>query len=174
MPELSEKLREEMNRQIQEETYSAYLYYSMAAWFDSENLPGFAVWMKVQAMEELTHAHRFFRHIIERRGEVELLDIAKPPTKWDSPLKAFEDAYKHELHITARIHHLMKLARDEGDYQAETGILQWFVTEQIEEEVQTDEIVQKLKMIGDKKHGLYMLDKELGTRTFVWPPDLPV
>lgn len=166
MPDLSKKLLEEMNKQIQEEIYSAYLYYSMAAWFEAENLPGFGNWLKVQALEELTHAHKFYRHIIERRGEVNLLPIAQPPYKWDSPLAAFRAAFEHEVHITERINYLMKIAREENDYAAETGILQWFVEEQIEEEVQTDEVVQKLKLVSDQKPALYMLDKEMATRIF--------
>jgi ferritin len=172
MPEINKNVTKEFNKQIQEETYSAWLYYSMAAWFEGKNLTGFAMWLKVQALEEMTHAHRFYHHIIDRLGEVELLEIAKPPKEWDSPLAAFEAAYKHEVHITNRIHHLMKLVRDEGDFSAEFGLLNWFETEQIEEEQQTDAIAQKLRTLGDSKDGLILLDKELGIRTFIMPVDL--
>jgi ferritin len=174
MPDLSKKLHKEMNKQIQEELYSAYLYYSMGAWFESQNLLGFAHWLRVQAMEEITHAHRFHNHIIlDRRSDVEMLELAKPPCKWESPLAAFEDAFKHEQHITERIHHLMKIATDEGDYQTIVGLLNWFVTEQIEEEMNVDEYVQKLKMVGDSKNGLYLLDKEAAGRSFMPPPEVP-
>lgn len=171
MANISDKIADAFNKQIQEELYSAYLYYAMAAWFDSENLPGFGHWMRVQAMEEVTHAQRFYSHILERGGEVELLDIAKPPKKWDSPLAALGAAFDHEQHITKCIHDLVALAREEKDYAAEVGILNWFVDEQIEEETSADEVVQKLKLIGDSKHGLYMLDKELGARAFNLAPD---
>jgi ferritin len=171
MPDLSKKLQKELNKQIQEEIYSAYLYYSMAAWFEAQTLPGFAVWLKVQALEELTHAHLFYRHIIlDRMSEIELLPIQAPPKSWDSPIKAFQAAFEHEQHITGRIHMLVKMARDEGDFAADTGLLQWFVSEQIEEETQTEEVVKKLKMVGDDKVAFYMLDKEMGARTFVAPP----
>jgi ferritin len=170
MPQLSENLLKEMNIQIQEEMFSAYLYYSMSAYFESENLPGFGHWMRAQAMEEVTHAQRFFTHILERGGEVELLEIKKPQSKWDSPTQAFEDALNHEYHITSRIHHLMKIARDEGDFAAEMGILNWFVDEQIEEEVSVGEVLDKLKLIEGNKNGLYMLDKELAARAFTLPP----
>jgi ferritin len=171
MPDLSKKLHKELNKQIQEEIYSAYLNYAMAAWFEAKTLPGFAVWLKVQALEELSHAHKFYRHIIlDRMSEIELLPIEAPPKSWDSPIKAFEAAFKHEQHITGRIHMLVKMAREEGDYAVETALLQWFVSEQIEEETQTEEVVKKLTMIGDDKVAFYMLDKEMGARTFVAPP----
>jgi len=169
MPEIKKSVTKEFNKQIQEEIYSAYLYYSMAAWFEAKSLPGFSMWLKIQALEELTHAHRFYHHIIDRLGEVELLEIAKPPMEFESPLKAFEAAYKHEVHISDRINFLMKLARDEGDFAAETGLLNWFVTEQIEEEQQTDNVAQKIRLLGESKDGLYLLDKEMGLRTFVMP-----
>jgi len=169
MPELGRKLHDELNKQIQEELFSAYLYYAIAAWFDAENFPGFAHWMRVQAMEEVTHAQKFYNHIYERGNDVELLEIDKPPSSWDSPLAAFEAALEHERHITGRIHHLLKIAREENDYAAEVGLLQWFVDEQIEEEATADEMIQKLKLISDSRNGLYMLDKELGGRQFAPP-----
>ncbi len=170
MPELSKKLLKEMNKQIQEEIYSAYLYYQMSAYFENGNLPGFGHWMRAQGMEEVTHAQKFFTHILERGGKVELLAIAKPQTTWDSPTAAFEDALAHEVHITGRIHKLMKIARDEGDFAAEMGILNWFVDEQIEEEVSVGEVLDKLNLIEDNKNGLYMLDKEMASRIFTLNP----
>jgi len=171
MAELSKKLHKEMNIQIQEEVYSAYLYYAMSAWFETQGFAGFATWMRVQAMEELTHAQRFYNHIIERGNEVELLEIAKPASKWKSPLDAAKGAYEHEQHITARIHKLMTIARSDNDFSAEIGLLNWFVDEQIEEEENTGAIVQKLEMIGDSKSGLYQIDKEVGARIFATEPD---
>jgi ferritin len=169
MPELGKKLLDELNKQIQEELYSAYLYYAMAAWFDAGNLTGFAHWMRVQAMEEVTHAQKFYNHIYERGNEVELLEIAKPPSSWKSPLAAFEASLEHERHITGRINLLVDIARKENDYSAEVSLLNWFVEEQVEEEATAMEMIHKLKLIGDSKNGLYMLDKEVGSREFNQP-----
>lgn len=174
MPELGKKLHDELNKQIQEELFSAYLYYAMSAWFEAESLPGFAHWMRVQAMEEVIHAQKFYNHIYERGNEVELMEIAKPQAKWKSPTAAFEAALEHERHITGRIHLLLGIAREENDYAAEVGLLNWFVDEQVEEEANAMAMVDKLKLIGDSKNGLYMLDKEVGARAltpptgFVW------
>jgi ferritin len=173
MPNLSTNLQKEMNIQIQEELFSAYLYYSMAGWFEEQNLPGFAHWLKVQVLEEMTHAHRFYLHLIERRGKIELLEIKKPQTEWKSCLDAFEAAFAHEEHITERIHFLVSIARDEKDFAADTGLLQWFIKEQIEEETNTDAVVQKLKMIGNNKEGIYLLDQEMMARIFTPPIDAP-
>lgn len=170
MPELGDRLYKEMNKQIQEEVYSAYLYFSMAGWFDANGFPGFASWMRRQAMEELTHAQKFYNHINERRREVELLEIKKPDNKWGSPLEVFEAGFNHEIYVSGKIHDLMKIAREENDFAAEMGLLQWFIDEQIEEEETANEVVTKLKMIGDNKHGLYQLDKELGARAFTLDP----
>jgi ferritin len=169
---ISSKMVKALNKQIQEEMYSAYLYYAMAAWADGQNFTGMGSWLKVQAMEEVTHAHRFFVYLRDRGGKIELLEIKKPPNSWDSPLAAFEAAYKHEQHITACINDLVKLAREENDYTTETGVLHWFVNEQIEEEANTSEAVQKLKMVGDNQAGLYQIDREMAARIFTWPVDL--
>jgi len=172
MTQLSKTLHKEMNIQIQEEVFSAYLYYAMSAWFETNGLLGFAKWMRVQAMEELTHGQRFYVHILERENVVELLEIHKPDSKWESPLAAAKAAYEHEKHITARIHKLMGIARKDSDFTAEIGILNWFVNEQIEEEQNTGNMAQQLDMIGDSKSGLYQLDKEMGMRAFVVDPTL--
>lgn len=171
MPDLSKELLKEMNVQIQEEIFSAYLYYAMSAWFETEGMAGFGSWMRVQAMEELTHAQRFYNHIIERGGQVELLEIAKPQTTWESPVDALRETVKHEQHITGRIYKLMAIARKDGDFGSEIGLLNWFVDEQIEEEENTGEVLQKLEMIGDSKSGLYQLDKEIGARVFDLEPN---
>jgi ferritin len=165
---INEKVREAFNEQIQHELYSAYLYLSMAAWVHSKGLDGMAQWLRVQTMEEMTHAMKFFDHIIERDGTVELLEIEKPPSSWDSPLEAFKAAYKHEQFITGKINDLMTLANAENDY-ASNSMLQWFVDEQVEEEANASKNVQNLEMVGDSGNGLMMLDREMGARTFTMP-----
>ncbi|MEM0492496.1 MAG: ferritin [Candidatus Thermoplasmatota archaeon] len=157
------KIENTLNKQINAELYSAYLYLSMSAYFESINLSGFAHWMRVQAKEEVGHAMRIYDHVVERLGRVNLSGIANPPASWKSPLNAFEDAYKHEQKVTRMIHDLVDLARQEKDHATES-MLQWFIDEQVEEENQTDVIVQKLRLIKDNTNGLFMLDHELGKR----------
>jgi len=159
---LSDKLQDAFNGQLNAEYYSSYLYLSMAAYFESKNLRGLAHWMGVQAKEELGHAMKLYGHIHDRRGRVTLAAIDAPPTDWKSPLAAFEDAFKHEQKVTAMIADLVRKAAADKDDAA--GIfLQWFVTEQVEEEKQTDEIVHVLKMVGDSAQ-ILMLDAHLGKR----------
>ena len=161
---ISKKIQQALNEQINHEIGSAYLYLSMAAYFGSAGFDGMAQWMHVQAHEEYIHAMKFFNHILERDGKVELLELTKPKAKWATPLAAFQDAYKHEKFITSKIHALVELAMKEGDHAA--GILlQWFVTEQVEEEATASKVVQMLERIGDSGNGMFMLDKELGNRT---------
>jgi len=160
---LSKKLESAINKQINAELWSAYLYLSMSAYFESLNLGGFATWMKVQAQEEVEHAMKFYNHVIERRGRVLVSAIDAVPTNWKSPQHAFEDAFKHEQKVTAMIENIANIAAAEKDYAA-TSMLKWFHDEQVEEELQTDTIVQKLKMIEKSTGGLFMLDRELGKR----------
>lgn len=160
---ISKKIQDEFNAQIGEEMFSAHLYLSMSAWFESVNLRGFANWMRVQAGEESAHAMKFFGFICERGGRVELGAVAKPQAEWKTPLEAFEAAFAHEQHITSRIDSLMTLAVSEKDY-ASQSFLKWFVDEQVEEEAHADEIVQKLKMTGGAPGGLYIIDRELAGR----------
>jgi ferritin len=160
---IGQRIQDAMNEQIMHETGSAYLYLSMAASFHAKGLDGMAQWMKAQAQEELGHALRFFNHINDRGGRVELLAIDKPQTEWDSPLAAFKAALGHEEFITGKIDELVKIAREENDNAA--GImLQWFVTEQVEEEDSVSKVVDMLELIGDFGHGLLMADRELGQR----------
>lgn len=161
--EITKKITDSFNGQLKEEYYASYLYLSMAAYFEDQNLPGFAGWMKAQSTEELKHAMKFYKHIVERNGRVILAQIDKPKSEWSSPAEAFEDAYKHEQKVTSLIHDLVKLARDEKDYAAEV-FLHWFVNEQVEEEEQTRNILDTLKSVGDSKQALIMLDRELGKR----------
>jgi ferritin len=165
----NKKMEKTFNEQINEELYSAYLYLSMVAYFESTNLPGFANWMRVQTQEEIVHAMKFYDYINQRNGRVVLTALADPQIEWKSQMDAFEAAYKHEVHITAKINELVNLAIEEKDHAANM-FLQWFVNEQVEEEKNASDIIQKLKMIKDSSEGLYMLDKELATRVFIPPP----
>ncbi|HOB54244.1 MAG TPA: ferritin [Acidobacteriota bacterium] len=160
---IKDKMLKAINEQINEEYASAYIYLSMSAFFESVNLQGFAQWMRVQVREETAHGDKFFKHIVERGGRVALKAIPEPAFEWKSPLDVFQATQKHEQQITACIHKLMDLAHAEKDYAA-IGLLQWFVDEQVEEEAHAEEIVQKLTMMGDAKHAIYMLDRELGAR----------
>jgi len=152
-----------MNQQVNAELYSAYLYLSMAADFEAENLHGMAHWMQIQAKEETGHALKFFKYIVERGGRVTLTAVAAPPTQWDSPLAVFEQVYKHECHVSSLINKLVELAAAEKDHASEV-FLQWFINEQVEEEANASEILHQLKMVGDSKQGLFLLDRHLAQR----------
>jgi ferritin len=162
------KIQDAFNEQINAELFSSYLYLSMSAYFESVNLSGMANWMRVQVQEENAHAMKFYNYIHERGGKVELAAIEGPQIEWSSPLDAFEAAYKHECHISSRINDLVDLSINQKDH-ASNAFLQWFVTEQVEEEASAMEIVDKLKLMGEHKGALFMLDKELGQRVFVDP-----
>jgi len=165
---LSKKMNDAINDQINAEMYSSYLYLSMAAHFESVNLKGFANWMEVQAKEEQMHAEKFMRYINDAGGRVVLQAIDQPPAEFTSPLQVFEETLKHERFVTSRINGLVALAREEND-NAAYAMLQWFVTEQVEEEATADEFVNQLKIIGDNGHGLLMLDREMAGRVFTPP-----
>ena len=165
---LSERMMKALNKQLNAELYSAYLYLSMAAYFESKNLKGFANWMRVQAQEELMHAMKFFDYINERGGRVYLEAIEKPPTEWKSPLDVFEATYEHEVKVTSMINDLVNMSMEEKDH-ATYNMLQWFVAEQVEEEASADEIRQQLRMIKEDGRGIMMLDRELKQRTFTPP-----
>ena len=166
---LNKKIEAAFNSQINAETYSAYLYWSMAACFEGLNLKGFANWMIVQAQEEMIHAMKFYNFINERGGQATLTAIEAPPTEWANPLSAFKNAYEHEQKVTALINDLVNLAIEEKDH-ASNAFLQWFVSEQVEEEASADEVVQKLSLMADAPGGLFMLDQQLGQRVFTPPP----
>lgn len=165
---IKKKMQETLNKQSNRELYSSYLYLSMSAYFESINLKGFANWMMVQAQEELVHAMKFYDYVVERGGRVILDAIEAPPSEWASPMKVFEYTYKHEQKVTGLINNLVNLAVAEKDH-ATNSFLQWFVTEQVEEEASADEVVQKLKLAGDEGSGLFMLDRELAQRVFTPP-----
>lgn len=159
---LAKKVQKALNEQINMELHAYYTYLSMAAYFESINLKGFAQWMFHHSEEEMMHAMKLYDFVHSRRGRVKLAAISEPAYEWESPLGAFEDALKHEMNVTASINQLVKLAREEGDY-ATDSFLKWFVDEQVEEEQIVDEAIQKLKLIGDFTPGLYLLDQELGS-----------
>jgi ferritin len=152
-----------INEQIKHELQSAYLYLSAAGYFESINLSGAAHWMRVQSREEVGHAMRFFAFLHDRGGRVILQALDQPPSDFDSPLDAFAQAREHEQQVTAQIHQLYALAVQEQDYPAQV-LLQWFISEQVEEEKNASRIVEELKMIGDSSSALLLLDRELGAR----------
>ena len=161
---LSAKMQKVLNTHLNEEFYSSYLYLSMAAYFEAKNLKGFANWMRIQAAEEHMHGMKFFDFILQKGGKVTLAQIAAPKIEWNSISEVFAETLKHEQKITGLINKLVEVAMQEKDF-ATNNFLQWFVTEQVEEEANVEEIIQKIEMIGDNKSGLYMLDNELGART---------
>ncbi len=165
---ISKKVEEALNGQINAELYSAYLYLSMEAYFESVSLPGFATWMRVQTQEELMHIMKIYGFVNERGGRVLLKSIDQPPTEWESPLAVFEASYKHEQKVTGLINDLVNLAIEQKDH-ATNSFLQWFVNEQVEEEDSADQVVQKLKMIKNDPGGLFLVDRELGQRVFTAP-----
>jgi ferritin len=158
-----------INEQIKNELESAYLYYSMVSYFLVEGFEGMAQWMKVQTQEEIFHAQKFFDYINERGGKVDLKPLNISKIKWTSPLDAFKDALKHEEFITSKINELMALAIVEKDYASQT-FLDWYITEQVEEEANATSIIRLLERVGDSGNGLMMIDRELGLRVYTPPP----
>ncbi|MCJ7510387.1 MAG: ferritin [Dehalococcoidia bacterium] len=165
---IDQRMQEAINKQINAEIYSAYLYLSMSAHFQSVNLAGFANWMRVQWQEELAHALKFYDYVNECGGRVVLQPIEAPPSQWDSPLAVFGDVYRHEQKVTGMINKLVDLAVETRDH-ATTNFLQWFVAEQVEEEASADEVVRKLKLVDADSSALFMIDRELAQRVFVPP-----
>lgn len=163
---VSKKLETAINKQINAELWSAYLYLSMSMHFDHEGLPGVANWFKMQFMEEQDHAHKFMNYLNAKGNKVELKAIDKVDTSWTSVLQAFEETLNHERIVTGLIHELVALAREEKDYATE-NMLQWFVDEQVEEEETAQGLIDALKLIGDNGFGLYTFDKDLAKRMHV-------
>ncbi|MGD9494888.1 MAG: ferritin [Armatimonadota bacterium] len=164
---MDQRMVDAINKQINAELWSAYIYYAMAAWFEENDLPGMANWMKVQVQEELFHADKFFNFVAERGGRVVLSPIADPGKDWDSAAAVFEHAYQHEQWVTSNINGLMDLAIELKDH-ATASFLQWYVDEQVEEEANTSKVAQQLRMV-EGSASLFMLDKELGARVFTPP-----
>jgi len=170
---IDKKIEDAINKQINWELYSSYLYFSMASYCDSVNLKGFSSWMRTQAMEEMTHVKRFYDFLTARGGRVIFSEIKAPPTEWDSPHTVFEVTLEHEQHVTKLINDLMNLAHDLRDH-ASISFLQWFIDEQVEEEESVDEVLQSLKLNENNPGGLFIIDKELAQRTFVAPADVTI
>ncbi len=160
---LSKKMVKELNKQINAEFFSSYLYLSMSGWFESNGLSGFAHWMRLQAKEEDFHAEKIFDYVHERGGRVILAAIDKPESKWQNPLEIFKAALNHEEMISGLINDLVNVAIAEKDH-ATNNFLQWFVAEQVEEEATAGGIVDKLNLIGKDSAGLFALDIEMGKR----------
>ena len=161
---LNPTVQQALNDQVQKELHSAYIYLSMAAYFEAENLPGAAHWMRHQAEEEQEHAMKIFDFLNDRGGRVALQAIGAPPATFASPLAVFEAAYAHEQKVTQSIHDLYALAVQEGDYPTQV-MLQWFIDEQVEEEKNASAIVAQLHMVGDSPAALFMIDRQLAARS---------
>ncbi|MBI4126020.1 MAG: ferritin [Deltaproteobacteria bacterium] len=160
---LSKTIEKALNEQIQEELYSAHIYLSMAAYCDNLNLPGFAHWFRTQSEEERAHGMKLYSAIVDRGGRVVLGDIKKPPTEFKSVLAVMEQSLAHEQKVSASIHKIYTLAQKEDDYATQV-MLQWFISEQVEEEASVSQIVERLKLVGEKSASLLYFDKELGKR----------
>lgn len=165
---LSPRMEKAINDQINAEFYSAYFYLSMVAHFEAISLVGFANWMRIQVQEEMSHGMKMYDFVLQRGGRVILQGIAQPPAVWDSSLAVFRDVLAHEQKVTGLINNLANIAQDERDH-ATTIFLQWFVTEQVEEEDSAKAVVDKLTLIGNDANGLFMLDQELAKRVFTPP-----
>jgi len=161
---ISKNIEKALNDQLNKEMYSSYLYLSMAAYFEHKNLNGMANWMKMQSQEEYSHATKFYDFILRLGGKVKLAAIQAPETEWKSPKEIFENSRDHEQFISKSIHQLMDLAIKESHHPTKS-FLQWFVDEQVEEENNIEQIVENFNLIGEDKSGLFMLDRELGSRT---------
>ncbi|MDA0745287.1 MAG: ferritin [bacterium] len=161
---LNKKIQAALNNQLNSEFFAAYYYLSMSTYFHSINLNGFADWMRTQAQEEMTHGMKIYDFINDREGQVQLQKIDAPDATWDHPLAAFQAAYEHEKEVTTQIYNLVDRSLEERDHATNT-FLQWFVTEQVEEESMASDIVNKLKLVGNDGNGLFILDRDLGLRS---------
>jgi ferritin len=160
---ISQKMQDAINQQVNAEIYSAYLYLSMSAYAEDQNLPGFAHWLRRQHQEEMEHAFKLMQHLYDRGGRVLLKAIEAPTTEWKSITAVFENVLEHEQHVTALIHKLYDAAVAEKDTAAQI-FLQWFVTEQVEEEASASSLVENLRRVGEKSGGFLWLDKDAGRR----------
>ena len=161
---ISQSLVDALNEQFKHELYSSYLYLAMAAYCDDQNLPGFAHWMRLQADEEREHAMKFYDFVLDRDGRVVMPALAQPPRDFGSPQNVFEQVLAHEQEVTSLIEQLYRKAGSEQDHATEI-FLEWFISEQVEEEKTASQILETLRMAGDNKVALLILDRELGART---------
>jgi ferritin len=157
MTAMNKQVLDGLNKQLNMEFASAYVYLAMSSYFENIDLEGFSEWFKVKAHEEMFHAMKIYTYIGDRRGERDLTTINLPVKTWKSPVAAAEDAYKHECKVSESIHTVVDVARQHHDHSTE-AFLHWFVMEQIEEEAEADRILQKAKMVADNPSGLFMLD----------------
>ena len=165
---INEKLQNEFNVQINKELYSEYLYLAMKTYFMEQNLMGFVNWFDVQVQVEHAHGMGMYDYLIERGGKVELLAIDKPVVEGKTPLEVFEQVLRHEEYVTSRINALMDVAEEVKD-RAALSFLDWYLKEQVEEEASVGGVLATLKLIGDDKKALLLLDKDLATRVFNAP-----
>ena len=168
---LSEKMQDALNAQINAEMWSAYLYLSMSMAAADKGLKGVANWFAIQFKEEQDHAQIFINYLLSRGGRVKLASIADVETEWDNVLAMFEQTLEHEKKVTSLIHNLCAIAAEERDV-ATANRLNWVVDEQVEEEENARDIIDQLRMIGDDRLGLYMIDKELAARVYTTPSPL--
>ncbi|MCF7848953.1 MAG: ferritin [Kiritimatiellales bacterium] len=166
---ISKKIQDALNEQVNKEFYSAYLYLAMSAYCDGIGLPGFSKWMRFQYEEEIIHVTKMYDYILSQGGDMHLQQIDEPPKTYGTPLEIFETTLAHEQMVTKRINDLMGLAMDERDYATQT-FMQWYVTEQVEEESNVNNVLQPLRMVGEDKGGLMMIDQQLGQRLAPTPP----
>lgn len=157
-------LQQAMNDQIRKEFESSYIYLSMAAWMEDQNLPGFAAWLRLQAREEAGHAMKIYDYLIDRGCRVALQPLAGPPTEFKNPLDVFTKVKAHEQKVTKSINDLYGLAQTDKDYASQV-FLEWFITEQVEEEKNSSQVLESVRRVGDNQAALVMLDRELGQRT---------
>ncbi len=160
---ISKTMQDALNVHIEEEMYSSNLYLAMAVHCEAVNLKGFAHWMRVQSQEEQKHALKFIDHLVDRGGRVQIKAIPEPPDDYKSPRDIFEKTLAHEKDVSRKIHKLYELALGEKDY-ATQNFLQWFISEQVEEEAHVTEYAEKLKMIGESSNAIFWIDKELRKR----------
>ena len=165
---INEKVGKILNAQVNKELYSAYLYLSMSAYFSDKGLLGFANWMRIQAQEEQAHAMLIYDFLINRGEKVVLTAIDSPPAGWENSLAVMEEVLKHEVYVTGLINNIISIAEEVKD-RATISYMNWFIDEQVEEEANSQDIISKLKLIGDDKSALYLLDKDLAARVFVQP-----
>ncbi len=163
---LSKSVEKALGEQVNFEIYSSYIYLAMSSYLKSVSLNGFANWMQIQVQEELAHAMKLHDFILERGNSIEFEVIQKPNGDWNSPEEVFAQAYAHEQIVTGKINSLLDLALTEKDH-ATNAHLQWFITEQIEEEANVYEVLQQIRLFKDSPNGLFLLDKDLGQRVFV-------
>ena len=160
---ISDKIQKALNEQVNAEFYSAYMYLAMSSYCNTIGLPGFSHWMRMQYEEENMHVMKMYDYIQSQGGQVNLLAIEKPEREYGNPVKIFETTLEHEQLVTKLIHRLMDLAVEEKDY-ATQAFLQWYVTEQVEEESNVNDILAPLRMVGEDKGGLMMIDQQLAGR----------